>query len=251
MLRLGLIIIATTFLSSAHAAPIDVPDTTVINDDFVATDEILNRTPDDTTCATAAFADALAANADKIPADAHENVVQQWVHQTFANPDVLRRVLACPEIVATADDETIKFLPIEYTFTGGRTITINYETQPKILKQRLALSQKRDTSAVTSPRLDDGAVWTNTDPAWYATMVVQHGALDAFANAASNHTISLNYIAEHIDELYPKNDRCTSRSAIAGDKDMINLAMHETVGLGKDDKTCNGFHIWKSLWTWQ
>ena len=137
--------------------------------------------------------------------------------------------------MATADDETIKFLPIEYTFTGGRTITINYETQPKILKQRLALSQKRDTSAVASPRLDDGAVWTNTDPAWYAIMVVQHGALDAFANAASNHTISLNYIAEHIDELYPKNDRCTSRSAIAGDKDMVNLAMHETVGLGKDD----------------
>ena len=235
MLRLGLIIIATTFLSSAHAAPIDVPDATVTNDDFVATDEILNRTPDDTKCATAAFADALAATADKIPADAHENVVQQWVHQTFANSDVLRRVLACPEIVATADDETIKFLPIEYTFTGGRTITINYETQPKILKQRLTLSQKRDTSAVASPRLDDGAVWTNTDPAWYAIMVVQHGALDAFANAASNHTISLNYIAEHIDELYPKNDRCTSRSAIAGDKDMVNLAMHETVNLGKDD----------------
>ena len=126
MLRLGLIIIATTFLSSAHAAPIDVPDAQITNDDFVTTDEILNRTPDDTKCATAAFADGLAATADKIPADAHENVVQQWVHQTFANPDILRRVLACPEIVATADDETIKFLPIEYTFAGGRTITVNY-----------------------------------------------------------------------------------------------------------------------------
>lgn len=241
MLRFGLAIIAATILSSAHAAPIDVPDAQITNDDFVTTDEILNRTPDDTKCATAAFADALAATADKIPADAHENVVQQWVHQTFANPDVLRRVLACPEIVATADDETIKFLPIEYTFAGGRTITVNYETQPKILKQRLALSQKRDTSDIASPRLDDGAVWTNTDPAWYAIMVVQHGALDAFANAASNHTISLNYIAEHIDELYPKNDRCTSRSAIAGDNDMVNLAMHETVGLGDDDS--NDYYV--------
>ncbi len=235
MLRFGLIVIATTFLSSAYATPIDVPDTQITNDDFVTTDEILNRTPDDTKCATAAFADGLAATADTIPADAHENIVQQWVHQTFANPDVLRRVLACPEIVATADDETIKFLPIEYTFAGGRTITVNYETQPKILKQRLALSQKRDTSDIASPRLDDGAVWTNTDPAWYAIMVVQHGALDAFANATSNHTISLNYIAEHIDELYPKNDHCTSRSAIASDNDMVNLAMHETVGLGDDD----------------
>lgn len=191
-----------------------------------------------TECATAAFANALAATANTVSETDDEIVIQQWVHKTFADANVLRTVLACPEISNIDITETIKFLPIKYTFPGGREIVINYETQPKILHQRLMLATRAAMPpAGDSPRIGgdgDNAVWTNTDPAWYAIMVVQHGALDRFAAAGTNHTISLEYIKNNIDELYPQNARCTSKSAFANDSDMINVAMHKTVGLDDD-----------------
>lgn len=191
-----------------------------------------------TECATAAFANALAATANTVSETDDEIVIQQWVQKTFADADVLRTVLACPEISGIDITETVKFLPIKYTFPGGREIVINYETQPKILHQRLMLTTRAAMPpAGDSPRIgDDGdnAVWTNTDPAWYAIMVVQHGALDRFAAAGTNHTISLEYIKNNIDELYPQNNRCTSKSAFANDNDMINVAMHKTVGIDDD-----------------
>lgn len=191
-----------------------------------------------TECATAAFANALAATANTVSETDDEIVIQQWVQKTFADADVLRTVLACPEISDIDITETVKFLPIKYTFPGGREIVINYETQPKILHQRLMLATRTAMPpAGDSPRIGgdgDNAVWTNTDPAWYAIMVVQHGALDQFAAAGTNHTISLEYIKNNIDELYPQNNRCTSKSAFANDNDMINVAMHKTVGLDDD-----------------
>lgn len=191
-----------------------------------------------TECATAAFANALAATANTVSETDDEIVIQQWVHKTFADADVLRTVLACPEIAGIDITETIRFLPIKYTFPGGREIVINYETQPKILHQRLMLATRAAMPpAGDSPRIGgdgDNAVWTNTDPAWYAIMVVQHGTLDRFAAAGTNHTISLEYIKNNIDELYPRNDRCTSKSAFANDNDMINIAMHKTVGIDDD-----------------
>lgn len=191
-----------------------------------------------TECATAAFANALAATANTVSETDDEIVIQQWVHKTFADANVLRTVLACPEISDIDITETIKFLPIKYTFPGGREIVINYETQPKILHQRLMLATRAAMPpAGDSPRIGgdgDNAVWTNTNPAWYAIMVVQHGALDRFAAASTNHTISLEYIKNNIDELYPQNARCTSKSAFANDSDMINVAMHKTVGLDDD-----------------
>lgn len=221
---------------SAHAAAIDVPTAQIDTDGFVSADEILNRTPDDTKCATAVFANALAQTASSVSESDHETVIQQWIQTTFSSAPVLTAVLECPEISGIPENETVKFLPIQYTFPGGREIVINYETQPKILKQRLLLANKRGVNNLdASPRIDDNSVWTNTDPAWYAIMVVQHGALDEFAATGKNHTISLQYIKDNIDDLYPKNGDCTSRSAIANDKDLINLAMHRTVGLGDDD----------------
>lgn len=213
--------------------------------DYSATE----RTPDDTQCATRAFADALARTADPAAEMAHETVIEQWIYQTFAQKDVLTTVLACPEITRVAEDETIKFMPIMYTFPNGRQIIVNYETQPKLLKQRLLLADKRGLPTDDpNPRLgdpDDVAVWTNTDPAWYAIMVVQHGALDEFVGPDKNNTLALTYIKDHIDELYPNGEdnggECTARSALADDDLVINAVLREKTVNIKDDS--NDYYI--------
>ena len=136
-----------------------------------------------------------------------------------------------------ADDETITFLPIEYTFPGGRQIIVNYETQPKILKQRITISEKRELPYDPNPEIGadgDTSVWTNTDPAWYAIMVVEHGALDEFVGPDKNNTISLQWINDNIDTIYPHGNSCTSKTALAGDNDMVNLAGKATVNLADD-----------------
>lgn len=236
MIKILYAILCVFYISVANAAAIDVPTAQIDTPDFVSATDVLNRTPDDTKCATAALATALAQTANSVSESDSEQVIQQWIHSTFSSADVLTTVLACPEIAGADDAESIKFLPIKYTFPGGREIVINYETQPKILKQRLLLATKRGLNNTDpSPRIDDSSVWTNIDPAWYAIMVVQHGALDEFAARGKNHTISLQYINDNIDDLYPKNGACTSRSALANDYDFINIAMHNTVGLGDDD----------------
>ena len=191
-----------------------------------------------TECASRVFADALARTANTVDESAHETDIQTWIYQTFALPDVLNDVLACPEIANTPDEETIKFTPIQYTFPGGRKIVVNYETQPRVLKQRLTLANKRDLpSGGDSPRIGahgDDAIWTNTDPAWYAIMVVEHGALNNFVGPDKNNTISLNYIKNNIDKLYPSGITCTSKSALANDKYAINDTVRTTVNIEDD-----------------
>lgn len=201
----------------------------------------------DTPCASRVFADALAQTANTVNEYAHETEIQTWIYQTFALPDVLNTVLACPEIAGVADDETIKFTPIQYIFPGGREIVVNYETQPRVLKQRLTLANKRDLpSGGDSPRIGaagDDAIWTNTDPAWYAIMVTEHGALDEFVGPDKNNTISLNYIKNNIDKLFPsgRGGKCTDRSAKSRDTTAINTVMREhTVNI--DDDT-NDYYI--------
>lgn len=192
----------------------------------------------DTTCSTAAFADALAQRRTEVSETDTETRIQQWIYETFQDKDVLEKVLACPEFATLADDETIKFMPIQYTFPGGREIVVNYETQPKVLKQRISLSQKREiTDLNPSPWIgapNDNSIWTNTDPAWYAIMVVESGSLDNFVGKGKSNTISMQWINDNIDTIYPKGNRCTSKSALAGDKDIINVAMHETVNIEDD-----------------
>jgi len=208
-------------------------------DDFQTVEEILNRAPDNTPCATGIFADALAANAGTISEYDDEQTVQTWIYGVMSAPDVLQSVLACPEFQSLDDTEHIKLQPIKYTFPGGREIVINYETQPKILRQRIILGSKRSVDDLNDPNpkigtLDDKSVWTNTDPAWYAIMVVQHGALDNFVGADKNNTISLKYIEDNIDKLYPSGAMCTSKTAIANDSYIINRATRETVDVEKD-----------------
>ena len=216
-------------------------------EDAMTVDEILITPPAKTECATKAFADALAQNAGKIKESEHETAVQMWIQQTFADKDTLTKVLACPEIAGAAEDETIKFIPIQYKFPGGREIIVNYETQPKVLKQRLTLATKRGLpSDDPNPRIgsaDDTAIWTNTDPAWYAIMVTEHGALNEFVGPDKNNTIAINYIKDHIDDFYPNallnGGTCTSRSALSSDEDMINKTVTKTVNMkettGEDD----------------
>ena len=194
-----------------------------------------------TECVSRVFADALARTANTTLETAHETDIQTWIYQTFALPDVLTTVLACPEIANAPDDEIIKFTPVQYIFPGGREIVVNYETQPRVLKQRLMLGNKRDLpSGGDSPRIGatgDDAIWTNTDPAWYGIMVVQHGALNAFVGPDKNNTISLNYIKNNIDKLYPSGNggNCTDRSAKSRDITAINTVMSEhTVNIEDD-----------------
>lgn len=194
--------------------------------------------PSETQCATGVFANALYKNSAAISEDSSEIDVREWIYKTFAAPDTLRAVLSCPEIATAPDDATIKFLPIKHNFPGGREININYETQPKIFKQRLNLANKRTVGALPhSPRIggsNDDAEWSNTNPAWYAIMVVQSGTLDNFIGAGKNYTISLDYIRDNIDTLFPKNGRCTGDSALTLDSTMLNRAVHNMVDIPDD-----------------
>ena len=194
----------------------------------------------ETKCASQIFGNALIQNANAVNESTHESEIKTWIIQTFSKPDVLKRVLECPEIANVPDDETIKFTPVQYNFPGGRIVVINYETQPKILKQRLMLESKRDMpTGGDNPRIgapDDDAIWTNTDPAWYGIMGVEHGALDEFVGPNKNNTLSLNYIKNNIDKLYPSGDGgiCTDRSGIARDFTAINKSVRRTVDVPDD-----------------
>ena len=195
-------------------------------------------------CASDVFSNALASTAHTVSESDDETKIQQWIHQTFTSHDVLGNVLKCPEITSVADTDIIKFAPIKYTFDGGREIIVNYETQPRILRQRLSLATKRELP-LSDPNPSVGAhdtnsVWTNTEPAWYAIMVVEHGALDDFVGPNKNNTIALEYIHQNIDKLYPHGNTCTSRSALANDNYAINRATAMTVNI--DDDT-NDYYV--------
>lgn len=225
-----------------YGIEIDFPSPTADIETPVDTQTPESNEPD---CPATVFAQALAATSDDVVAADDEYFVQTWIYQTFQNPDVIKQVLACPDIAMMADDETIQFQPIEYIFAdGNRRITINYATQPKILKQRLTVAHKRSLPETNpSPKIGapgDAAVWTNTEPAWYGILVVQKNSLDEFVGPDKNNTISLKYIEQNIDKLFPQGNRCTSKSALANDNDNVNVAVHKTVDV-KDDS--NDYYV--------
>lgn len=189
-------------------------------------------------CATQIFANSLASTSNEVKESDEKYIIQGWIYKNFQSADTVKKVLDCPEISNVPEDETIKFQPVEFTFPGGRTISINYETQPKILKQRLLAADKISLPETDpSPRIgapNDGATWTNTEPAWYGILVVQHGALNAFIGEDKNNTISLKYIEQNIDKIYPQNASCTSKTALANDSDIINMAVNKSVNLPDD-----------------
>lgn len=230
--RISILFIISLF---AHVAVVAVANDT-IGADFTFPQH--SEHTQQTDCASTVFADALYHTQDTVNESDPEHVVQSWIYSNFQNPDIIKRVLACPEIAGAADDETITFLPIEFLFPNGRRIVINYETQPKILKQRLLVANKKTLPETNpSPRVgapNDPTVWTNTDPAWYGILVVESGTMDKYIGNDKNNIISLKYIEDNIDYFYPKGSRCTSKSALANDNDIINIAAHKTVSIDDD-----------------
>ena len=226
-----------------------VPAVVEDTEGLITIDDVINRPADSNTdCSAKVFADAVAQNAKVIdPETAFDIEVQQMVEQTFVQQDVLERIVNCPEIQNADEMDTVKFKPVYYTFENGREIVINYETQPKVLKDRLRLLQRPDLPRTdeASPKIDGNAFWTNVDPAWYGIIVVEAGSLDEFVGEGKNNTISLEYIKNHINDLYPKDygngDACTSRSAWADDDDSVNQAVVTTVGRGDDDS--NDYYV--------
>ena len=191
-----------------------------------------------TPCASGAFANAMATTANTISESDPEHVIQSWIYDAFQAPATIRRVLACAEVANVPDSESIIFSPVEYVFPAGRRIVINYETQPKVLKQRLLINGKRslpDTDP--NPRIgapNDAATWTNTEPAWYGILVVQSDSLNEFVGPQKNNTLSLKYLEQNIGKFYPQGAKCTSKSALARDSYVINTATKRTVSIEDD-----------------
>lgn len=177
-------------------------------DKFRATQELLQSfTNPSTTCSTELFADALYRNSHQILEISSTHDVKTWIYNTIQSPEVLRAVLECPEFSETDDNETIRFTPITYTFPGGRSVSVNYRTQPKILKQIMSLSQKKlKPTSNPNPKIsidDLNANWIYTEPAWYAIMVTKPGALSDFVGSNKNNVISQQYIKDNAKKLSP------------------------------------------------
>ena len=209
--------------------------------DFRTTEEILNQIHNEnpTDCAAQIFSNALREHSNEIDENEPEFKVRAWARQTMTDDaDVLRALLECPELKNIADETTIVFSPIVYTFPNNRTLTINYSTQPKVLKQKLMLANKRSLpNGNASPNLMDimnGSKYLNTEPSWYAIMVVQHDSLKDFVGPGLNNTLSMKYINDHIDDIYPHGYYCTSKSALANDKDTINQVVKDVVDVEDD-----------------
>jgi len=234
MKKLLIILFTIMPLYAAHCDDeVNVTTTQEISDsDIIPADVLLARVPDATECATKVFADALAQQIADVPEDTPESDVATLIHAVFSHGPTLEQVVACPEIANADEMDDIKFLPIKYTFPGGREIVINYETQPKILKQRMLLANKSSLPAGDpSPRLgalDDPSTWTNTEPAWYGILVTEAGTLRQFVGDGKNNTISLRYIEDNIKTLMPQSSQCTSGSALADDDENINQAVAKT-----------------------
>jgi hypothetical protein len=214
------------------------------------TAELLNaNAPANTTCVRNAFVNALYENADKIDEDAPESAVKQWIYDTIQSAETLGDVLTCPEIMDADENETIRFLPIQYTFPNGREIIVNYETQAHVLEQRFMLATKTELPT-TDPNpaiseFDETATWTNTEPAWYGIMVVQSDALRDMVGPDKNNTVSMEYIIDNIGNLYPRDTDgvCSTRSGMTAKlrNSMIHKVMHEHTAKHDDDN--NNYYI--------
>ena len=192
-----------------------------------------------TPCATEIFAEAVDEELEDLSPDTPEAEVRALAQKSMFSGDVLEEVLDCPELKNITDRlTTITFTPIVYTFENGREITINYTTQLKVLDQKLLLANKKSLpNGNPNPRLmdiNDPAIYINTDPAWYAIMVVEHDSLSNFVGENKNNTLSLKWINDNIDSIYPSGYYCTSKSAIANDNDTINEVVREIADLEKD-----------------
>ena len=236
-MKIFVILFVTTSCLSCHCLAKDLGH----NPSFQTTEEVLAlaHNKKTTDCASNIFSNALIEHANETNESDPEFKVRAWARETMTgNAEVLKALLDCPEIKNISDETTIIFSPIEYQFSGGRTLTINYSTQPKVLKQKLMLANKRSLpNGNASPNLmdvSDGSKYLNTEPAWYGIMVVQHDSLKDFVGPDKNNTLSMKYLNDHIDDIYPYGYYCTSKSALANDDDTINKVVHKVVNIEDD-----------------
>ena len=237
MIRNVIAVFATLFIGNAFAA-----DKINLNSNFA--DEINAQ------CASEALANEIYRTADTVSESDSEQDIKNWVYDVFTAPETLGDILSCPEI-ANADDNTqIVFKPIKYVFPHGREILINYQTQAKVLRQRFMLATKTELPADgPSPAMspdDPHATWVNTDPSWYAIMVTRPGALQEFVGPDKNNTISFDWIAANIDNLYPLDSDggvCSTRSGIGAkiDKAMVHKVIREHTAKHDGDK--NNYYV--------
>ncbi len=238
LLRKIIFFLACFFVYGASAQTIDEIGT---NPDLKTSEELLAeyRSTHSTNCANEIFSNALQKHSNEINSETEEEKVKFWAQTTMQDPEVLERILNCPELQSIQETTTIIFDPIVYNFPDSdRQITINYSTQPKVLKQHITLSRKRSLpNGEVSPNLEnieDGSKYIYTEPAWYGILVVQHDSLSEFVGNGANNTVSIKYINDNIDNIYPHGYHCTSRSAWANDSDTINKVTHEVVDIEKD-----------------
>lgn len=203
----------------------------------------------DVQCASAALADAVYRTADTVDESDSEQDVRNWIYDVFMEPETLSDILACPEIVDADDDVTITFNPIRYVFPKGREIVINYQTQVKVLRQRLTLAAKTELPTDDpNPEMDPNdphATWVNTDPAWYAIMVTRPDALKEFVGPGKNNTVSFKWIEDNINQLYPADSDgvCSTLSGIGAKvRDaMVHRVIHDHTTQQEGDK--NNYYI--------
>ncbi len=200
-----------------------------------------------TPCATQVFTEALYDEMDDIDEDETPEIeVRAWAQTVMFDKDVLQEALDCPELKKITDRlQTITFTPIYFQFPNGREITINYTTQLKVLDQKLLLAGRPSLpNGDPNPRLmdtNDPAKYINTDPAWYAIMVVEHSSLSNFVGPDKNNTLSMKWINDNIDNIYPRGAFCTSKSALANNHYTINQVVRELVDL--EEKDTNDYYV--------
>ncbi len=220
------------------------------NISFGETLPVLDKTQTEpTNCATQLFKEALQEDSDEITDNMPENEARVWAQETMLDPSVLIELVDCPEVADKDDLDVINFDPIEFVFPNSdRTLTINYSTQPKILKDKLLLDGKKSIpDGNPNPDIQDesnGAIFMNSEPAWYGILVVQHDSLSQFVGPNKNNVVAVDYIIDNIDDIYPKGYMCTSKSAIATDEDTINRVVRKVVDLeavGEDDS--NDYYV--------
>ena len=226
------------------------PLTTFAAGDINTTAELLHLSTQrvDTKCATTEFNNALAENAYMVSENDDPDVIRDWIYDILQSPEALGAVLSCPEI-ADADENATLFMPIHYQFPGGRTIDINYETQPKVLHQRFMLATKTELPTDDpNPEIsstDEHATWVNTDPAWYGIMVTQSGALRDFVGPGKNNTVSVKWVEDNIEKLYPRNSDgwCSTKTGIGAkiNNAMVHNVIREHTVQMEDDK--NNYYI--------
>lgn len=225
------------------------PITAFAAGDINTTAELLNAArPVNTECATAEFENALHENSFMVNENDDRETVRDWIYDVIQSPEALGAVLSCPEI-ADADDTATLFMPIKYTFPNGRTIEINYETQPRVLDQRFMLATKAElptnnpNPSVAST--DANATWVNTNPAWYGVMVTQSGALREFVGPNKNNTVSMKWVEQNIDKLYPRNmdGWCATKTGIGAktNNSMVHNVIHDHTAKHDGDK--NNYYI--------